>query len=146
MVHRLGLSKHLNQNIQGKASGVGATSIVGLLENVVCLINYVEFRLYFLVLDSNDPWLILGLDLMRRYKCVVDLEKNVLVFGGREGVEVPFLDAEMAGEAAARKIMAADSVMTQASSSATTSQVNAATQGGDMTRAKKSGLRKFFKK
>ena len=107
MVHQLGLSQHLNSNVQGKAAGVGAANIVGILENLIVTMGHVEFRLFFLVLESNDPWLILGLDQMRRFKCVIDLERNVILFGGREGVEVPFLDAEMAGEAADKKIRAA---------------------------------------
>jgi hypothetical protein len=48
----------------------------------------------FLVLDVKDKLLLLGLDLMRRYKCIVDMEKDVLIFGGRGGVEVLMLPAE----------------------------------------------------
>ena len=32
----------------------------------------------------------LGLDQLRRFKCIIDLEQNVLVFGGAGGVQVPF--------------------------------------------------------
>ena len=105
-----------------------------ILSNQV--MGHVEFRLFFLVLDNNDPFLILGkelknafprditswwhplphdivfssstspgLDQMRRFKCLVDLESNVLRFGGKEGVEVPFLDPEMSREAANKKIL-----------------------------------------
>ena len=135
LVHQLGLTKHFNQNLTGKASGVGAANIVGILENLVCVMGHVEFRLFFLVLDSNDPWMILGLDQMRRFKCVIDLEKNVLVFGGREGVEVPFLDSEMAAEAAAKKIMA-DAGMEVAPPRSKSNDKN----------GKKLGFRNFFKK
>ena len=65
-----------------------------------------EFRILFLVLQSNDPWIILGLDQMQRFKCIIDLERHVMLFGGREGVEVPFLDQELAGEAARKKTTA----------------------------------------
>jgi hypothetical protein len=33
---------------------------------------------------------------LRAYKCIVDLERDVLVFGGSGGVEVAFLTAERA--------------------------------------------------
>jgi len=51
----------------------------------------VEFSLDFRVLGVEQPLLILGVDQMRRFKCVVDLDKQVLLFGGRDGCEVPFL-------------------------------------------------------
>jgi predicted aspartyl protease len=106
MVHQLGLSHHLNTNVTGKAAGVGAANIVGILENMTVSMGHVEFNLFFLVLQANDPWLILGLDQMRRFKCMIDLDKNQLLFGGHNGVAVPFLDAELAGEAVTRKLMA----------------------------------------
>jgi hypothetical protein len=56
-----------------------------------------------LVLQANDPWLILGLDQMRRFKCMIDLDADQLLFGGHNGVAVPFLDAELAGEAVTKK-------------------------------------------
>jgi hypothetical protein len=46
------------------------------------------------VLDATDKLLLLGLDLMRQYKCIVDLESNKLVFGGQGGVEVQMLPPE----------------------------------------------------
>ena len=48
----------------------------------------------FSVLEVPDNLLVLGLDLMRRYKCIVDLERDVLIFGGKGGVEVNMLPAE----------------------------------------------------
>lgn len=105
MVHQLGLTRYLNQEVQGEAAGVGSSKIVGIIENMACKMDAVEFRLYFLVLDGNDPWLILGLDQMRRFQCTIDLAQNQLIFGGRDGVEVPFLDQELACEAAAKKIL-----------------------------------------
>jgi hypothetical protein len=106
MVHQLGLSHHLNTNVTGQAAGVGAADIVGILENMTVCMGHVEFHLFFLVLQANDPWLILGLDQMRRFKCMIDLDANQLLFGGRDGVAVPFLDAELAGEAVSKKLMA----------------------------------------
>lgn len=48
------------------------------------------------------PYSILGLDQMRRFKCLVDLDRNVLIFGGRDGVSVEFLPKEAASIAAYR--------------------------------------------
>merc|ERR1712007_36690 len=41
----------------------------------------------------QQPLLLLGLDQLRIYRCLVDLERNSLVFGGHGGVEVPFVIA-----------------------------------------------------
>jgi hypothetical protein len=103
MVKHLGLERHLNRSIQGEASGVGTAKIEGILENVACQIGHVEFRLFFLVLNTNSPWLIFGLDQMRRFKCLIDLDSNHIVFGGKDGVSVPFMEQELAAELLARK-------------------------------------------
>jgi predicted aspartyl protease len=103
MVKNLGLERHLNRSIQGEASGVGTAKIEGILENVACQIGHVEFRLFFLVLNTHSPWLILGLDQMRRFKCLIDLDSNHIVFGGKDGVSVPFMEQELAAELLARK-------------------------------------------
>jgi hypothetical protein len=104
MVQYLGLSRHFNSGVRGQATGAGTANILGLLENVSCQIGHVEFRLFFLVLDTEKPYLILGLDQMRRFSCVLDLENNQLLFGGRDGVSTPFLDRELAHAAATRSL------------------------------------------
>jgi predicted aspartyl protease len=104
MVQKLGLESKLNSNICGNAKGVGSSTIVGIVENVDCMIGHVEFRLFFMVLEGHMPFCILGLDQMRRFKCQVDLDTNVLVFGGKDGVQVPFMPQEQA-KMAAHKMM-----------------------------------------
>jgi Aspartyl protease len=116
MMNTLNLQRRLNPRFQGVAAGVGAARILGRIENCPVMIgNGVEFNLFFLVIDvphdmmvsdfvkellqdlstfsHSFGWLfkILGVDQMRRFKCVIDLENNVLVFGGHQGIEVPFL-------------------------------------------------------
>lgn len=92
LAQQLGLRVDTSQ--QGTAVGVGRARVVGLVRSVVCELGHVEFHLDFMVLDVQEKLLLLGLDLMRRYKCIVDLERDVLVFGGKGGVEVPMLPAE----------------------------------------------------
>eukprot|EP00977_Amphora_coffeiformis_P013855 scaffold3763_cov165-Amphora_coffeaeformis.AAC.6 len=142
MVNQLGLSHRLNPTLQGTAEGVGAAKIVGLVENLVVSMGHVEFRLFFMVLDTNDPWLILGLDQMRRFKCVIDLERYVIAFGGREGVEVPFLDAELAGEAAGKKIQSA--LVPPAGMTVSAAGSPSASTARDV-KPNRIGLRKLFK-
>ena len=91
LARRLRLMHQLDTRHQGLAAGVGQARILGRLSNVPCSIGHVEFLFHVYVLDTPDPILLLGMDLLRQYKCVVDLERDVLIFGGRQGVEVPLL-------------------------------------------------------
>eukprot|EP00934_Nitzschia_sp_Nitz4_P005753 Nitzschia sp. Nitz4//scaffold189_size62959//34880//35620//NITZ4_006310-RA/size62959-processed-gene-0.39-mRNA-1//-1//CDS//3329539902//5743//frame0 len=102
MVHRLGLSSKFNTSIGGLASGVGSSNILGIVENVNCTIGHVEFRLFFMVLEGSMPYCILGLDQMRRFKCMVDLDEEMLIFGGKDGVRVDFLPQTEAAKVASR--------------------------------------------
>ena len=100
MVTLLGLEGKMNSSFHGNAQGVGSSPIVGIVEHVTCRIGDVGFRSFFLVLEGSMPYCILGLDQMRRFNCVVDVGGNSLIFGGRDGVSVPFLpQADAAGVA-----------------------------------------------
>jgi Aspartyl protease len=94
LVRQLNLTSRLDQRYQGVAAGVGQARILGKLIDIGVELGHVEFLLDFIVLDAPDNLLLLGLDLMRRYKCIVDLERDVLIFGGKGGVEVNMLPAE----------------------------------------------------
>jgi len=94
LAHQLGLDGRIDRSQRGTASGVGKAKIVGCIRSVGCELGNVEFLMDFIVLDTPDKILLLGLDLMRRYKCIVDLERDVLAFGGKGGVEVPLLPAD----------------------------------------------------
>ncbi|KAL3938601.1 MAG: hypothetical protein SGBAC_006518 [Bacillariaceae sp.] len=77
-----------------------SVSAMSVNMHVDCIIGHVEFRLFFMVLEGNMPYSILGLDQMRRFRCNIDIDENVLVFGGKSGVSVPFLPREEAAIAA----------------------------------------------
>jgi len=93
LARQLNLMERLNRRYQGVAAGVGQAKILGKIENVGVELGHVEFPMDFIVLEAPDNLLLLGLDLMRRYKCIVDLERDVLIFGGKGGVEVTMLPA-----------------------------------------------------
>ena len=96
LAQQLGLVNRIDRTQRGIASGVGKANIVGRINNVICTLGagHVEFNMDFIVLDVTEKILLLGLDLMRRYKCILDLERDVLIFGGSGGVEVPLLPAD----------------------------------------------------
>lgn len=94
LVRTLGLESRLDSRYQGMAAGVGTARILGKLRSVPVKIGHVEFALDFSVLGVDQPLLLLGIDQMRRFRCVVNLEKECLIFGGADGVEVPFLPSD----------------------------------------------------
>lgn len=91
LANRLGLLSGLDTRRQGMATGVGQAKILGHVSNVQVKLGHVEFALTFAVLQQQTPLMLLGLDQLRLFKCLVDLEKNCLVFGGHGGVEVSFV-------------------------------------------------------
>ena len=95
LVRQLGLSNRLDRRYQGIAAGVGRARISGRIRNVVCSFGdgNVEFLMDFIVLDINEHLVIMGLDQMRKYKCLVDVGNDKLIFGGVGGVEVNMLPA-----------------------------------------------------
>jgi len=90
LMEKLCIDKKLNREKQGVAAGVGTARILGRIENCPVQIGNVCFSLYFAVLDIENDMMILGIDQMRRFNCLVDLQSNKLIFGGRGGVEVDF--------------------------------------------------------
>lgn len=94
LVRTLGLESRLDSRYQGMAAGVGTARILGKLRGVPVKIGHVEFALDFSVLGVDQPLLMLGIDQMRRFRCVVNLERDCLIFGGTDGVEVPFLPSD----------------------------------------------------
>ncbi|KAL7495261.1 hypothetical protein ACHAWT_005156 [Skeletonema menzelii] len=95
IVRQLGLINRLDRRYMGVAAGVGQARISGKINNIICAfgVGHVEFPMDFIVLDIKDSLVILGLDQMRKYKCLVDMEREKLVFGGRGGIEVDMLPA-----------------------------------------------------
>eukprot|EP00980_Cylindrotheca_fusiformis_P014346 scaffold3827_cov179-Cylindrotheca_fusiformis.AAC.10 len=104
MVKTLRLLPKCNASISGNATGVGTSKILGIVENVDCIIGHVEFRLFFMIVEGNMPYCILGLDQMRRFRCNVDLDDNMIVFGGKDGVSVPFMPKKEATIVASRML------------------------------------------
>lgn len=91
LAKELGIYSSIDTREQGIASGVGQARILGKIRNAIVTLGHVEFSMEFMVLQVPGRLMLLGLDEMRKYKCIVDLEKDVLVFGGSGGVEVPML-------------------------------------------------------
>lgn len=86
----VGISHLIDKRFRGVAVGVGKLQIDGKIHSVPIGFpnSTVELPTSFTVIDGQME-VLLGLDMMRRHKCVVDLERNVLVMGGC--IDLPFL-------------------------------------------------------
>lgn len=91
LVRRLNLASRIDSSQQGVAAGVGRARILGKLRKVPVKLGHVEFALDLSVLGHEENLLLLGIDQMRRFKCIVDIPGKSLRFGGSDGIEVPFL-------------------------------------------------------
>jgi len=99
LAKRLGLDRMMSP-LNGRAFGVGSAQIVGHIANVPCVLKNMEFLIDFLVLDGEqynhlDDLLLLGLDQMRKHGCMIDLQNEIIYFGGlgAGGVQVPMANA-----------------------------------------------------
>ena len=54
-MQRLNLQSKLNTRFAGKAVGCGSANVLVIVENVIVSIGHAEFRLFFLVLDTEHP-------------------------------------------------------------------------------------------
>lgn len=91
LAQRLNLMSMIDTSRQGVAVGVGSARILGQLHRIPVRIGLTEFNIDFTVLGVDEQLLMLGIDQMKRMKCILDLERRCIVFGGSGGVEVPFL-------------------------------------------------------
>ena len=75
------------------ASGVGTAKILGKIHMVQMKLGNSYFPVSATILENSSMDVLFGLDTLKRYRCCIDLHKNVLRMGdGVTGAEeVPFL-------------------------------------------------------
>lgn len=74
----------------GIAKGVGVQKIIGRIHMVQIQIENVYLTTSFSVLEEQPMDMLLGLDMLKRHQCSIDLKANVLRIG-TTGTETAFL-------------------------------------------------------
>ncbi|CAB0035245.1 unnamed protein product [Trichogramma brassicae] len=74
----------------GIAKGVGVQRIIGRIHMVQIQIGNDHLTTSFSVLEEQPMDMLLGLDMLKRHQCSIDLRRNILVIG-TTGTETPFL-------------------------------------------------------
>nr|KAG5700212.1 hypothetical protein BaRGS_011055 [Batillaria attramentaria] len=75
----------------GIAKGVGTQKIIGRVHLCQIQIGPMFFQSSFSILEDQPMDMLLGLDMLKRHQCILDLQRNVLIFG-TTGTETPFLN------------------------------------------------------
>jgi len=76
---------------QGTAVGVGQQKIIGRIHMGDMEIGNMHLPTSFTILENQPMDMLLGLDMLKRHQCCIDLKKNSLIFG-TNNVETPFLN------------------------------------------------------
>ncbi|KNC80987.1 hypothetical protein SARC_06661, partial [Sphaeroforma arctica JP610] len=79
-----------HNRFQGTAKGVGTSKILGRVHAADVLLGGGYMACTINVLEGQNIEMLLGLDMLKRHQCSIDLKKNVLHIGTTGG-ETPFL-------------------------------------------------------
>lgn len=134
---RLGLERLIDKRWQGVAKGVGTQKIIGRVHQAPIKVADKHLACAITVLEKEqDMDFLLGLDMLKRHQCCIDLEKNALRVGSAD-VSLPFLgEADLPAHARPQNFEEQPPTPTPAGAGAGASAAPAAAGGNDAKIAK----------
>merc|ERR1719167_1241880 len=87
---RCGIMRLVDQRWAGIAKGVGTQKIIGRVHMVQIQIEQDYLTSSFSILESQPMDMLLGLDMLKKHQCTIDLRKNCLMIG-TTGTQTAFL-------------------------------------------------------
>ncbi|XP_067946090.1 protein DDI1 homolog 2-like [Watersipora subatra] len=87
---RCHISHLMDKRWAGIAKGVGVQKILGRVHMCQISINNDHLQCSFSILEDQQMDMLLGLDMLKRHQCCIDLKKNLLLIG-TTGTETSFL-------------------------------------------------------
>ena len=84
MAERVGIMRLVDRRFHGVAKGVGTAKIVGRIHIVKIKFGDVYLPTSLTILDDPSMDFLFGLDMLRRHRACIDLEKSVLRIHGQE--------------------------------------------------------------
>jgi len=78
---RCNVSRLIDKRFSGVAKGVGTQKILGRVHLLPLKIGHDHFPCTFSVLEHQPMDMLLGLDMLKRHQCVIDLKENCLKIG-----------------------------------------------------------------
>ncbi|CAH0703761.1 unnamed protein product [Spodoptera exigua] len=124
----------------GIAKGVGVQRIIGRIHMVQMRIEKDFLTTSFSVLEEQPMDMLLGLDMLKRHQCNIDLKRNVLRIG-TTGTETPFLPESELPECARLSGYSEDEIVNQSMQDHEDRQVKEAMEKSKQDAATNQGLR-----
>merc|ERR1719394_1231535 len=87
---RCNIMRLVDRRWAGVAKGVGTQKIIGRVHMAQIQIEKDYLTSSFSILEDQPMDMLLGLDMLKKHQCTIDLKRNVLVIG-TTGTETPFL-------------------------------------------------------
>jgi len=104
---RCNLMRLVDRRYEGMAVGVGQQKILGRIHMCAMELAGSFLPTSFSILENQPMDILIGLDMLRRHQCIIDLKDNVLLIG-TTGARAPFLSEAELPESARRTTVAAD--------------------------------------
>ncbi|XP_071945805.1 protein DDI1 homolog 2-like isoform X2 [Antedon mediterranea] len=110
---RCNIMRLVDKRWAGIAKGVGVQKIIGRVHLGQIQIGPDFLQSSFSILEEQPMDMLLGLDMLKRHQCSIDLERNVLRIG-TTGTETPFLsEAELPACAKLNRAPSSDDALTE---------------------------------